>query len=169
MNATNPIIGEDSQDIELDSSSVNYDVTLQMLTQASRSVDIFSQKLDSKIYNHRELIEQIKTCVLGSSHSRVRILIANPEALITHRHQIIDLAQRLTSNLEIRHTHADYRGDTQDFLLVDERATIRRPHGDRYEGIANFNNPAMAKELGHYFDEVWNHSSPSPELRRLHL
>ena len=169
MATANQIIGEDNQDIELDTSSGNYDLTLKMLSQASRSIDIFSQKLNSAIYNHREIIEQFKSCLLGSQHSRMRILIASPEALVNNRHQIIDLAQRLSSKLEIRHTHDDYRGDSQAFLIVDGRAIIRRPHGNRYEGIANFNNPGQAKELTHYFDEVWNHSTQSPELKRLHI
>lgn len=162
-------LGEDSADIELDSWEANYATTLELVSQASRTIDIFSQSLTESIYNHHELIDQLKRCLLISQSNHLRILITNPEYLVKGRHQISALAERLTDKLEIRKIHPDYAADPQDFLIVDGRGTICRKHGDRYEGIANFNDPRLGKELTDYFDEVWNHSTQPADLRRLNI
>lgn len=169
MNNTAKILGGNDTDLELDSAEGNYATTLELVSQASRAIDIFSQRLTDSIYNHHELIDQLRRCLLLSHSNHVRILINNPDYLTKTRHQITGLAQRLTSNLQIRKIHPDYAADPQDFLIVDGRGIIRRKHGDRYEAIANFNDPRLGKELTDYFDEVWNHSTPVADLRRLHI
>lgn len=169
MNSSAKILGEDNSDIELATSSDHYAATLELVSQAAHTIDIFTQQLTESIYNHLDLIDQIKRCLLASHTNNLRILIKNPDHLLKSRSHLTALAQRLSSNLHIKKIHADYAGDSQDFLVVDGRGIIRRAHGERFEGIANFNNPAQGKELTDYFDEVWNHSQLVTDIKRLYI
>lgn len=169
MNSTAHILGEHNIDIEFDTSSVACDVTQQLVSQAQYTIDIYSQQLTDAIYNHQDIINSMKRCLLASRHSQLRILISHPDYLSKKRHHLTTLIQQVTSNLAVRKIHPDYAADPQDFLIVDGRGLLRRRHGDRFEGIANFNDPAQAKELTNYFNEVWNHSQATAELRRLYI
>ncbi|MDH5181562.1 MAG: hypothetical protein OEZ39_10515 [Gammaproteobacteria bacterium] len=169
MNSPAHILGEDGTDIELTGSADNYEITLQLFAQANRSIDIFSQQLNDAIFNHLALIDQLKRFLLAAHTNQVRILLRDTEHLIKTRNHLFNLAQRITSNLAVKKIHPDYAADPQDFLIVDGRGIIRRPHGERFEGIANFNHPGPARELSDYFDEVWNHSTPVSDIKRLYI
>ena len=54
-------------------------------------------------------------------------------------------------------------------MIVDDVGIIRRAHNDRFEGLAEFNNPGEARLLLKRFNDAWERSQPEPELRRLHL
>lgn len=169
MNSTAHILGETATDIELDTSEQASELTQELVSQANRSIDIYSQQLTAAIYSNPQLVDSLKRCLLLSPRNQIRILLVNPDSVIKKRHHMQDLIQRMTSNLSLRKIHPDYAINQQDFIVVDGRGVLRRKHGDRFEGIANFNDPALGKELTDYFDEVWNHSQFSPDLRRLYI
>ena len=80
--------------------------------------------------------------------------------------RFIAMAFRLTSYLEIRVRAPQYRELTAAYCIADDRAMVYRLRADRYEGIAGFNNPPMARQYLQEFDGVWQASAPEePEVR----
>lgn len=163
------ILGQDRLPLELDSSADNYAVTLAMLQQTRRTVDIFSRQLDGRLYDTSEFIETLGNLASRQPRVRIRILLKAIEPLVSHGHRLIELSRKLSSSIHIRHVQETYREYNQAFMIFDERGVIKRQLADRYEGSASFHDPLLAQSLGAFFDEVWEASHADPNLRRLYL
>ena len=163
------VLGDYDQDIELSDSADNAAATVALFSQARRSVDIYTHELDPKIYNQSNCVDTLKAFVLKNTSSRVRVLIRQPNRTIKSGHRLISLARHLSSYFAIRVIHEDYAGQPDAFVVVDQRGILRLLEGDRYDGVCNFNNPRLAAELNHRFDEVWNHSTEIADFRHVYL
>lgn len=166
---TKLVLGEYDQDIELSTSQDNANATHTLISQARRSIDIYTHELDPKIYNQTRCVDAIKSFILNNTSARVRILIRKPNRTIKSGHRLITLARHLSSYIAIRVIHEDYSGLPDAFLLVDQRGILHLLEGDRYDGLCNFNNPRQAVELSHRFTEVWNHSTEIADFRQIHI
>ena len=162
-------LGESGDDIQIDSSEQNHRLVLELVSQASKTIDIFTRDMASRIYDNSEFIGALRDLVVRNDKTRVRILVIDPDKSIKHGHRIIELARRLTSSIEIRHVHVDYRADSQSYLIADGRGLLHRKLATRYEAIVNFNNPLLGRELLNHFNEVWQHSQPVLDFKRLHI
>lgn len=162
-------IGTDSGDLSLSRSEEHYKLLLTMVQQGARSLLLYGRYLDGKLYDQAEFIDAVRNLAIQHPQTRVRILIRDIEPLVKHGHRIVELARHLSSYMEIRQIHSDYAENNEAFSVVDERAVIYRKLSDRYEGIANFNNPNHAQLLSNYFNEVWEHSQQPTDVRRLFL
>ena len=166
---TKPVLGEDDQDIELATSQDNARATHALISQARRSIDIYSHELDPKVYNQSDCINALKSFVLHNSKARIRILIRKPDRTIKSGHRLIGLVRHLSSFIAIRVIHEDYNSLPDAFLIVDQRGILHLMEGDRYDGLCNFDNPRQGVELSHRFNEVWDHSTEIVDFRRLHI
>ena len=156
-------------DISLTSRDEVKIINIALTQQTSRSIDIISRHLDSAVFDTADFIEAIKQLSISSKFTRIRILIKDSEPMTKQGHRIIELIQQLTSTIEVRKISEDYKSHNETFSLYDSKGVIFLYHGDRYDGFANFNRPRLVSELTNFFDEVWNHSEPDSNLRRLHI
>lgn len=159
-------LGVTAGEIELLTREDNQRVALALSEQARLSLDLYSRDLEPLLYDNDAFYEAVKQLALSSPRSRVRILLADSSLVVKRGHRLLRLAQRLSSSIEIRKPHSDYKEFNQTFLLADARGYLHRFHSDRYEGNADFNAPLKARELGNFFTEVWDKSLPDPELRQ---
>jgi len=162
------ILGEIQTSIELDSSASQREAAVALVSQAQRSVDIFTRDLDKKIYDNRNFLDAVQNLVVNQ-HGLIRILVKDSGNAVKYGHRLIALSQRLTSFIEIRKVVEDYREYNEAFLIADETGFVHRKHADRFEGIARFNAAKEAMNLLVFFNEVWRHSAPDPNLRRIYL
>ncbi len=169
MNWADYQLGEDSDDIILETSEENMLAAINLADQAQFTVDIFSRNLDQQIYDNRAFIDAVKRFILSSPRSQIRILVIDPNVAIKHGHQLIELSRRFTSYMEIRKVHEHYASSPEAFMTVDGRGFIHRKLASRFDAIASFNNPEHASTLTHQFDEVWQHSKAEAEYQRLHI
>ncbi len=162
-------LGHDNRLLSLETSTDNYQMALRMLQQSRRDVAILSRHLDGRLYDTSEFIHALSQLVVQHPRCRIRLLLKDVEPLIKYGHRVIELSRRLSSMIGIRTIHSHYREYNEAYMVFDERGIIKRRYADRYEGIANFNDPVQARELITFFNEVWNISEPDPNLRRLHI
>lgn len=162
-------IGEDDREIRLDSRADNQQVAAALVGQALRTLEIFSRDLEADIYDQPEFLAGIKTLALRSQHVRIRILLQDSSRIVRDGHRLLETARQLSSFIEIRKPSHDYREYNEAFMLVDGTGLLHRRSAERYQGIASFRQPLRARELGNFFDEVWQRSAPHPDLQRLHL
>lgn len=163
------VLGDYDQDIELGNSQENANATHALISQARRSVDIYTHELDPKVYNTSDCINALKAFVLHNAYARIRILIRSPNRSIKSGHRLVSLARHLSSYIEIRVIHEDYKSQPDAFVIVDQRGVLYLSEGDRYDGKCNFNDPRLATELSHRFNEVWNHSTGIADFRHIHI
>ncbi len=134
---------------------------------ATRKVSIFTHDLETGIYDDLDFLEIIKRMVLSQAYSRVRVLIANPAKAIKNGNAFVHLGRRLNTYIEFRHVREDLRTHAESFCIADETALVYRLQANRWEGIADTYEPAVAKLYGKMFDEIWLASEVELEFRQL--
>jgi len=162
-------LGVSDTELELESSADCVYATELMLAQATSSIEIFSRELDPSLYDRDAFLATVAERCTRQRGLRLRILVHDPATAVKRGHRLIELGRKLSSCIEIRQPHSDYRQYNQAFLVADECGLIHRDFADRFEGRANFYDFVSAKRLSTYFNEVWDRSEPNPETRRLHL
>jgi len=162
-------LGEQKDDIVIDTSEDNQAAALRLVSQASRSLDIFSRDLEPRIYDNAEFAEAVRALAIKTRDLQVRILVLDPDFIIKHGHRLIELARRLTSHIELRKLHEDYCNKPEAYLVVDKRGMLHRKLATRYEAVVNFNNPMSATELHDQFIEMWERSKQYMDFKRLYI
>lgn len=162
-------LGVSSPKIELQNPDETRHAIDLMVGQATSSIEIFSRNLDPVYYDRESFLQALSGFCRGNAVARVRILVQDPAVTVKRGHRLIELARKISSCIELRQPHEDYRNYNEAFLLADQCGLIHRELADRYEGIANFYDPTATRRLLAFFTEVWERSEPHPEFRRLNL
>ncbi len=137
--------------------------------QAGRSLAIMTRDLETGIYDDKHFIEAVKHLCLSRSYARIRVLVTNPHRTLRDGNRFVYLGRRLSSFIEFRHVHETYRDHNEVFMIADEHAVVFRSDADRWEGIADTNEPGVARRYLNTFDEIWAHSIPANEFRQLNI
>jgi len=139
-----------------------------LLVDAKYELAIYTRDLDPFLLDTTAALEAIKRVALSGRRAQVRIIVQDPRKAVTDGHRLIALAQRLPSVIAIR-TPVDEQ-DLQyaaAFLLNDRRGYLFRPLGNRPDGEGSTYAPGRHAQLAALFDQVWERSAPSEELRLL--
>ncbi|MFZ9052164.1 MAG: hypothetical protein ACO22K_04060 [Woeseiaceae bacterium] len=140
---------------------------IEVARVAKRKVSIFTHDLEPGIYDDPDFLEVIKRLVLSQAYSRIRVLIADPSRAIKNGNNFVHLGRRLNSYIEFRHVRDDLRTHAEAFCIADETALVYRLQAERWEGIADTFEPAVAKLYGKMFDEIWLASEVEMEFRQI--
>ena len=144
-------------------------INIALAQQSTRRLDILSKHLDPGIFDNADFIDAVKQLSISSRFTKIRILIGDSDPITKNGHRIIELIQQLTSSIEVRQISEEYKSYNEAFSLFDGKGVIYLRYADRYDGFANFNRPRLVTELSNFFNEVWEHSTPDSNLRRLHI
>ena len=135
--------------------------------EANRKLSIFTHDLDPGIYDDPDFLEVVKHLVLSQTYARIRVLIADPSRAIKNGNAFVNLGRRLNTYIEFRHVREDLRTHAESCCIADETALVYRLQHERWEGIADTYEPAVAKLYGSMFDEIWQASEVEIEFRQL--
>jgi hypothetical protein len=162
-------LGQDNQQIVLESSEDNRAASIALVKQCKRHLDITTRLLDPAIYDDDEFLEALKALATRSRYSRIRIMMYDSRAVVARGHRLLEIANQLSSFISLRQPGPDHQQFNEAWLIADTTGVIRRPLSDRYEGIVNFNDEGLARELDRQFKDLWEHGREDPNLRRLML
>jgi hypothetical protein len=140
---------------------------IEVVSEASRKVSIFTHDLEPGIYDDPEFIEIVKRLVLSQTYARIRVLISDPSRAVKNGNNFVHLGRRLNTYIEFRHVREDLRTHAEAFCIADETALVYRLQASRWEGIADTHEPAVAKLYSKMFDEIWLASEVATEFRQL--
>jgi len=162
-------LGFSDFDIELDTRTDTELATNLITEQTQDTLDIFSRNLDPGLYEQTDFLGNLSRLCLRNRKARIRFLVQQPAEAVKHCQRLLELARKLSSSIELRQPHQDYRQHNEAFLVADRCGLIHRKLSDRYEGTANFYAPVEAQRKTDFFTEVWDRSEVNPEFRRLYL
>ncbi len=168
-NFDNFILAETDNEIDIGSLEDNLTAATRMVQQCTRSLDIISRLLDPPIFDSTEFIETIRQMVTKNRNPLLRIIVFDPEMVVKHGHQLVDLAGDLSSFIEIRKAHNQHKNYNECLLIADTIGYIHRNHTERYDATVNFCDKRMSKKLREDFDEIWATATQDPNLRRVHM
>jgi hypothetical protein len=132
---------------------------------AQRLISIYTPDLEPDLYDQTAFLDIIKHFVLARSFSKVRVLLVEPARVMRDSNRFVAMGRRLSSCIDIRYVAAEARQRASAFLIADDRAIVLRMRADTWDGIADLNNPPVAKLYLNEFDSVWNASAPEHGLR----
>lgn len=132
---------------------------------ARRLISIYTPDLEPELYDQTSFLEVIKHFVLTRSFSKVRVLLAEPNRVIRDSNRFVSMGRRLSSCIDIRYVAAHAPQRASAYLIADDRAIMYRMRADRWDGIADVNNPPVARLYLQEFDAIWNASDVDQGLR----
>ncbi|GAB4348191.1 MAG: hypothetical protein Kow006_08650 [Gammaproteobacteria bacterium] len=162
-------LGENAENLAIETLAECSAVSLALAQQATRSLHIFSRTLDERLYDTAPFLEALRQLAIRSRYSVIQVLVQQPDHAVKNGHRLIELGRRLSSAIHLRTVHNDFREHNEAFLIADEVGFLHRPLADRFEGRANFHDPLEGRELLRFFNKVWEMSSRDPEHLRLHI
>jgi hypothetical protein len=132
---------------------------------AQRLMSIYTPDLEPDLYDQNGFLEIVKRFVLARRFAKVRVLLSDSGRLLRDNNRFIAMGRRLTSCIDIRPAVGAARQRACADLIADDRANVYRVHPDRWDGVADLNNPPIARQYLDEFDEIW-HASSTDELVR---
>ena len=162
-------LGETSAEISLDSSDDNRNAAIALARQAKRSIDIFTHNLDKRIFDDKDFVEAVKYLVIGNSHAQLRVIVQDSNRAVKQGHRLFNLGQEIPSKIKFQKPDDEFMNTSNTYMLVDGTGLLLRRQHERYKGIANFNDPKLARELQAQFERAWESSEPDAYLRRLSI
>ena len=138
---------------------------LALLQQARFNLCIHSPDLEAWLYSHSSVQEACTQFLLASPKNRLRILLRDVAKPVKLGHRLLNLAHRITSNLQIRKINPDHPGDESAYLLADDRGLLLRETPEHYAGYALYNDPGRVRQRQAQFDQAWDASLSDPDLR----
>lgn len=139
---------------------------LVVTRSAEHSLVIYSADLTTLLFGHAPFLEALKYLVLARRYARVRILTGPGPYRLVPRHTLLTMAERLPSLIEIRTVPPDAIG-TVEFVIADNRALVYRIHHARWDGMADLNDPAVAKFYLAQFDALWQAAAAQDEAAQI--
>lgn len=162
-------LGEDREPVGVETSAQVKEASVALVSQSRRAIEIVSRHLDPAVYDTVEFVQAARRFVLDSRRARVHIIVMDSRPILTTGHRLVDLAQQLSSFVEIRKPNEKHSGYNCAFLLADRTGSIYRQLADRFDGVVNFGDRRAASELGETFERMWTHAEPDSNLRRLRI
>ena len=142
---------------------------LRCLEVPRRRLAIASQLLDHALFDQAPLVEAVSRFARSSPSAEVRVLISDPNLIVSRGHRLVELSRRLDSRIEIRRVSEGVSMDEESFVTWDERGLFLMPDFRDYTALVNLYDPVHARKLLERFDYLWARSAPDPELRTLKL
>ena len=162
-------LGETDEMVSVTTSDDNRLASYLMASQAKRTLDIISRRLDPPVYDNEEFVESVKKLILYNTRAQIRILVFEPKTIVQYGHRLLDLGLNLTSFIDFRKPNNEFNSFNESLFIADRTGYIHRNSAERYEGTLNFNDKRLSKILTDQFDEMWEKSVQDPNLKRVHL
>ena len=137
----------------------------EIASDARRLISIYTPDLEPELYDQTTFLEITKHFVLTHSFAKVRVLLGEPTRVMRDSNRFVAMGRRLSSCIDIRYVAAQAPQRASAYLIADDRAIMYRMRADTWDGIADVNNPPVARLYLQEFDGIWNASAVDQGLR----
>lgn len=142
---------------------------LELVQHNRRTLAVLTRDLDELIYGTNEFTEALSTFSRSSRHTQIQILIKDTKPAIESSHQLIRLAQRLSSKIHVRKMTVEPNNKDMAFILGDTDKLLYKNDDSVYRGFFNSSAARELKPLREEFNYLWQYGEPEPEFQLLHI
>ncbi len=160
---------ENNEEINVDTLAENKKFAIELIEQAHYSIDIFTQDMDDAIYNNKKIETIIFKLAKRHPGTNIRILVQNSTKAAQNGHCLIRLAQSLSSSVFIHNPAREHMNEQCAFLIVDKTKSMYRLSANNYNARINIMSPQPARKLADFFNDIWQHSTPDIQTRRIYI
>lgn len=165
--ATPLILGKDTSIHHYHSERQYLALHRSLFGQARKRIKILCHSITAPVLDNNYTREAIFRLIRQNQHSEIKILLADDKTGAGRHSQTLDLAQRLSSYIEIRTLKNSGIKVNESLTLVDHVACVFRKNMTDYSGFASYDSRILAQRLDFNFEHQWQFAKPSQELRRL--
>jgi hypothetical protein len=140
---------------------------LKLCQTARRDIIILSQDLDTQLYEDKAFINFVSQLARSSRNAQIKLLIKNTKPAIASGHQLIRLAQRLSSKIFVRKLVIEPDNKDMGFMCCDTNGLLYKNDDGIYKGFANYHALREVKQLREQFNYIWQYAEQDPELQIL--
>lgn len=162
-------LGQSSPRLEINQAEEHNLVATHMLNQAQRQFYVVARDLDRKIFDRDNFSAALLQLARMSRYSDIRFLLHDTEDAVRYGHEVLRLAQRMSSYIQVCIIGDDHKQYNESFVLADRKGVIYRGLSNRYDALVEYNHPRLAAELQNTFDDMWAHAHTDPNFRQLHI
>lgn len=133
-------------------------------------VYLVTQRLEAELYNDQDIYDHLSALATSNRNTDIRIIAHDTRVAANQGHQLIHLAQRLPSFVQIRLTvTTEHRNFRESWLIADDSAYMRIRNPERYEGYYELDNKLECRSYYDDFIEMWEACEQDRNTRRLSL
>jgi hypothetical protein len=155
--------------IVLEGTLAFQDAALARLDGAQREVALLSYALDPRGFGSDAFAERLQAFALGSSRSRIRILVNQPQQALRNAPRLIELSRRLSSRIHCRQLPETQRLLLTEYLICDERSLLFRERHDQLQAQCHPEAPLQARRQLREFNPLWEEALPAREFSELRI
>tara|TARA_B110000116_G_C16585887_1_gene468386 strand:+ start:215 stop:715 length:501 start_codon:yes stop_codon:yes gene_type:complete len=153
----------------LDSAKDLREHALKLALGGRRQLKILSHHLDAALYDSEAFCSALSALARRHRSCDIQILIKDSKPLIERGHQLIRLAQRLPSKVQVRLLSQETDNNQEAFMLVDADGLLYKHDDKVMQGFANYAAGPEVKNLKPVFERLWQFSEPDSNLRQLKI
>ena len=142
---------------------------VSLCKSALRHICIQSPRLDYAAFDNSDLVDALSALARSTRQAQVRILISDSRALVGRGHQLLQLARRLPSVVQIRKLAEHPQWNNETIVIRDKNGVLYKPGGSDHDAFFEPDSRASTARHLELFDELWRYSVEDAELRSLHL
>jgi hypothetical protein len=137
----------------------------RIAASAQRLLSIYTPDLEPDLYDTNEFLEIVKRFVLARNFAKVRVMLGDASRVQRDSNRFMAMGRRLTSYIEVRPELNPIPQSATSYIIADDRAVLLRPRANEWEGVADFDNRAIARTQLDQFDALWQAHQPEVRLR----
>jgi len=160
--------GNTENDIQLNNNDEICESIIQLSSNALKSIKIFTPDLEHHLYNNDNVRKILLDFTRGNRHAQIQILAADTDSAIRQGHQLIRLAQQITSSMQIRITPEEYQNENMSFLLIDQSHFIFKSDITKSKAISS-NCKQRANKLLDFFTLTWEQATQDLKTKRIRI
>lgn len=142
---------------------------VSLCLSASRYICILSPQLDHAAFNNSNLVDALSALARSSAQTQVRILINDSRQLVARGHQLLQLARRIPSTVQLRKL-VEHPGWNNETLVIRDRDGVLYKPGDAdHDAFYEPDSRSAARRHLVLFDELWRFSEEDASLRSLSI
>jgi hypothetical protein len=127
----------------------------RVASSAQRLMSIYTPDLEPDIYDQSSFLEIVKRFVLARRFAKVRVLLDHTAKVSRDHHRFVAMSRRLTSYIDLRVAPQPVEQRAAAYIIADDRAIAYRVQANSWDGVADYNNPPVARMHLAEFDAAW--------------
>ena len=149
------VLGKNSRAFQVTDFEAGQSIIQELAQQARTSLHVFDQDLSARLFNSTAFIDSLRQLLANNRHASIKLLVADINRARLNAPQLFQLNYRAPTHVQIRQSERAYH---HVFVVADATGYFDHRMGSGHEAEVNFNHPAQATSLIHFFDSIWNYS-----------
>lgn len=160
--------GNTDKNIHLENTEDTCEAIIKLSTNALRSIKIFTPDLEHKLYDNDTFRETLLSFSRGNRHANIQILVTDISFATQRGHQLIRLAQKLSTAVKIKITPEEYTDTNISFIQIDQSDFIFKTDSTNPHAI-QCNCKNRSNTLLEFFIPVWEQAEIAPQSKQFHI